>query len=112
MSGRRSHARFVVTPPVEGVVRVPRDVTVQPDGGNDLVVISPVPGVVDDVLIIELSESGAASSFRVQVAGSRPIMVDGVARHRLRLRVIAPGLPGAGRDRAAVLTEAGNAGGE
>jgi hypothetical protein len=102
MSGRRSHARFAVTPPAEGVVRVPRDVLVQTDEGRELVVISPSPGVIDEYLNLELSDAGPGSSLRVQVAGSRPIVVEGAVRHRLRLRLVPPGAdhaPGGRSDR-------------
>lgn len=89
MSGRRSHARFAVTPAAEGVVRVPRDIHVQTNGGSDLVVVSPSPGVLGEHLTLELFEAGPSSIVRVQVVESRPVVVDGVVRHRLRLRIAA-----------------------
>ena len=87
MSGRRSHARFAITPAAEGVVRVPRDVHVQTTAGSDLIVISPSPGVINERLRLELFDTGSCSSLHVQVAESRPIVVDGLVRHRLRLLV-------------------------
>ena len=98
MSGRRSHARFAVNPPAEGVIRVPRDVQIQTTAGSDLVVISSVPGVVDEHLNLELFNNGSCSNLRVQVAESRPIVVDGLVRHRLRLRVetLSQRAPGVG----------------
>ena len=89
MSGRRSHARFAINPAAEGVVRVPRDVQVQTTAGSDLVVISPSPGIIDEHLSLELFDNGSCSRLRVQVAESRPIVVDGTVVHRLRLRVEA-----------------------
>lgn len=105
MSGRRYHARFAVRPSPEGVVRVPRDVMVQTDGGSDVVVISPLPGVIGEVLILELSNGTHGASLRVQVAASGPIVVGSVVRHRLRLRIITPAPPdGSDRDGAAEAT--------
>ena len=89
MSGRRRHTRFSVTPPADGVVRIPRDILVEEGVGKDLVVVSPSPGVVDEVLTLQLFDKGSRASLRVQVAESRPIVVEGLVRHRLRLRVVA-----------------------
>lgn len=88
MSGRRSHARFAVSPAVEGVVRVLRDVMVQQNGDQELTVISREPGVLDECMALEIGESAEGVSMRVAVAESRPLIMDGSVRHRLRLRVI------------------------
>ena len=89
MSGRRSHVRFAVAPAAEGVIRVPQDIHVQTNGGSEVVVVSPSPAVVGEHLTLELFEEGSSSVVHVEVAESRPIVVDGVVRHRLRLRIVA-----------------------
>lgn len=86
MSGRRSHTRFAVNPVVEGIVRVLRDVTVQQNGDGELTVISREPGVLAERMALEFAEPAAA--LRVEVAESRPLIMDGAVRHRLRLRVL------------------------
>jgi hypothetical protein len=89
MSGRRKHARFAIAPPAEGVVRIPRDVIVQGGVGSDLVVVSPSPGTVDELLTLELFDKGSSARLRVKVAESRPMVVEGLVRHQLRLRVVS-----------------------
>jgi len=89
MSGRRSHVRFAVTPAAEGVVRVPRDIHVETTAGGEFIVVSPSPGVIGEDLTLELFEAGSSSIVHVQVAESGPIVMDGVVRHRLRLRIAA-----------------------
>jgi hypothetical protein len=79
--------RFTVTPGAEGVVRIPRDIHVQMNAGGELVVVSPSPGMPGEHLTLEIFEAGSSSIVRVQVAESRPVVVDGLVRHRLRLRI-------------------------
>lgn len=88
MSGRRSHVRFALSPAVEGVVRILRDVTVQQAGAGELTVISREPGVIDERMAIEIADRPAPTALQVEVAESRPLVVDGAVRHRLRLRVV------------------------
>ncbi len=86
MSGRRSYTRFNVTPSSEGVLRILRDVTVQHNQENELLVIGREPGIVGDELTLEISESKATSRTPVRVVESLPILFNGAIRHRLRLR--------------------------
>ena len=96
MSGRRSHARFNITPSSDGVLRVLRDVTVQRAHENELLVIGREAGVVGDQLTIEIAEPDAAIRATVQVIESLPIIINGAVRHRLRLRRVAATRPAAG----------------
>jgi hypothetical protein len=78
---------------------------VQTEDGSDVVVISPLPGVIGELLILELSDGTHDASFRVRVTASRPIVVGNVVRHRLRLRIVTPAPPeGSDRDSAAAAT--------
>jgi hypothetical protein len=90
MSGRRSHARLALSPAAEGVVRILRDVAVQHAGHGEFTVISREPGVLDERMDIEFPDQPSAVAFHVEVAESRPLVVDGSVRHQLRLRVIEP----------------------
>jgi hypothetical protein len=89
MSGRRSHPRFVVASPWEGLVRVLRDVVVTRTGDQELLVLSQAPGVAGEEMTLDLMGGGLAMALRVKVAESRPVVVDGAVRHRLRLEMVA-----------------------
>jgi hypothetical protein len=96
MSGRRSHVRFAVSPGPEGVLRVVRDVAVRCQGAGEMVAVSREPGVLDEQLVLEVPQADGVLAVRVQVAESRPVIVDGSVRHRIRLRIVngvQPGMP-------------------
>ena len=97
MFGRRSHPRFSITTPSEGTLRVLRDVLVQRAAGHELVAISRQAGVVGEILTLELAErtSGPNAATRVRVIESRPMVLDGAVRHRLRLEPVNPPLQAA-----------------
>jgi hypothetical protein len=92
MSGRRSYARFNISPSSEGVLRVLRDVTVQGAQNDEVVVIGREAGVVGDLMTIEVTESPAIVDGHVRVVESLPVIVDGAVRHRLRLRRVPSGV--------------------
>ena len=89
MFGRRSHSRFTITPSSQGSLRVLRDVVVQPSSGPEVIAISREPGIVGEQLSVEVIAQDQSQSHEVQVAESRPIIVDGAVRHRLRLELIS-----------------------
>jgi hypothetical protein len=84
MSGRRSHPRFTVLPPPEGVLRVRRDVTVQSTSPDDMVVVSRDPGVLGEVVSVQ-SVAFEDEGITARVLESHLIVVDGSVRHQLRL---------------------------
>lgn len=86
MFGRRSYARFSLAPSGAGVLRVLRDVIVQDVGRDEWLVVGREPAAVGDAMTLQLTEFDADSSVSVQVLESRPILVDGAIRHRLRLQ--------------------------
>ncbi len=88
MSGRRSYARFALSPSVEGVLRVLRDVVIQRADDHEIVAISREGGVLDETMVIQMADDEAAVPLRVRVVDSRPVVVDGIVRHRLRLRTL------------------------
>lgn len=89
MAGRRSHLRFGVSQPWEGALRILRDAVVQRTEAGELLAVSHTPGVVGEVLSLDLLGGGATLEMKVLVLESRPVIVDGAVRHRLRLDVRA-----------------------
>jgi hypothetical protein len=68
------------------VLRVLHDVIVQDISNDELMVIGRDPAAVGDSLTLEVARIEAGSRIGVQVVESRPILVDGAMRHRLRLK--------------------------
>ena len=89
MSGRRSHPRFAVASPWEGSMRVLKDVVVQRAQPEELLAISHAAGVLGEEMTLDLIGSGQTLALKVQVIESRPVIIDGSVRHRLRLRLVA-----------------------
>jgi hypothetical protein len=83
MSRRRRETRFEVRE-VEGVLRVLRDVVVQRNATNELVAISSEAGLAGEVVTLHLGTDVDVPA-RVRVVESRPVVVNGQLRHRLRL---------------------------
>jgi hypothetical protein len=69
-------------------VRVFRDVLVQPIGRNEWIAISKEAGVEGETLMLgvpDLERCEAPHRFPVRVVESRPVIVDGEMRYRIRL---------------------------
>lgn len=88
MSGRRSHPRFAVAEPWEGTMRVLRDVIVDRQGAHELLAVSQAPGILGEEMSLDLLGGGESLRLRVQVIESRPLVVDGAVRHRVRLALV------------------------
>ena len=88
MSGRRSHPRFVVVTPWDGAMRVLRDVVIHRTDREELQAVSNVPAVAGEEMTLDLMGAGATLGLRVRVIDSRPMMVDGSVRHRIRLALL------------------------
>jgi hypothetical protein len=86
VSGRRNYARFSFEPAGAAVLRVLRDVVVQEICGDELIVLDREPATIGDALTLELAELVDSPCLPVRVTESRPVVVDGVVRHRLRLQ--------------------------
>jgi hypothetical protein len=93
MSGRRSHPRFVVASPWDGAVRVLRDVVIDRTQPDEFLAVSHSPGVLGEEMSLDLIGAGATLALKVQVLDSRPVIIDGSVRHRIRLRVVDAALP-------------------
>lgn len=85
MNGRRSHVRFVLNPSSEGTLCVLRDIVVEGAHGDEIVVVSREAGVIGETMVA-VTEHEASHPMRVEIVESRPIVLDGTVRHRLRLR--------------------------
>jgi hypothetical protein len=91
MSGRRSHPRFAVATPWDGAMRVLRDVVVDRVNREELLVISQAPAIAGEGMSLDLVGAGTTIELRVRVIESRPVIIDGAVRHRIRLNVIPSG---------------------
>lgn len=87
MSGRRSNHRYRVRN-ARGILRVLRDVTVKRGPENEFIAISGEPAALGESFALERIVDGAAVATKVRVIESRPTMVNGSLRHRLRLKPI------------------------
>jgi hypothetical protein len=90
MFGRRSHSRFAVSPRPEGLLRVMSDVTVErtTDRHEEVTAITRESGVVGQSMVVEIPQDTVRLSM--VVVESRPVIVSGAVRHRVRLRRAAP----------------------
>ena len=85
MSGRRSHPRFAVASPWSGTIRVLRDVVVDRTDPRELLAVSHTAAVVGEELSLDLIGGGQNIAIKVRVIESRPVIIDGAVRHRVRL---------------------------
>jgi hypothetical protein len=85
MSGRRSHPRFAVASPWGGAIRILRDVVIDRTERDELLAVSNVAAVVGEMLSLDLIGGGQNVAIKVRVIDSRPVIIDGTVRHRVRL---------------------------
>src|SRR3954468_21682602 len=100
---RRRNERFRLTEPAAGALRVFPDVVVQHDGADEWIGISRQPAVAGETLVLdpvgcaagetlvldlveyEAVEGEVHRRLPVCVVESRPLIVDGDMRHRIRM---------------------------
>ena len=87
MSGRRMNSRLRVEYPWSGTMRLSRQVSIHDATGQGIVVMSATPGVIDEELLLEMVNGEETARLRAKVVESRPVIVDGSVRHRVRLVV-------------------------
>ena len=85
MTGRRSHPRFSIAQPWPGALRLLRDVVVYRTAEDEFLAVSQAAGIVGEEMSLELVATGGTRSLKVRVLESRPVILDGAVRHRLRL---------------------------
>lgn len=89
MSGRRSHPRFCVTNPWSGAIKLLSDVVVNRTQRQELLIISNSAAVIGEELSLDVYGAGEKIVLKVRVLDSRPVIIDGAVRHRVRLSMPA-----------------------
>lgn len=69
-------------------MRVARDVSLNEADDGSLTVFSTMPGIADEELMLEMVSGEGTAHLKVKVVDSRAVVVDGVLRHRVRLRIL------------------------
>jgi hypothetical protein len=78
----------VVAAPWDGALRVLRDVVIDRTSRDELLAVSHAPGVAGEEMSLDLMASGMTLALRVRVIESRPVIIDGTVRHRIRLELV------------------------
>lgn len=82
--GRRRHPRFSVANS-DGVLHVLREVSVRSTSNGELVAVDREPRTANEILTLETFADGTATSTRVRVVASTPVIRNGQVLHELRL---------------------------
>jgi hypothetical protein len=69
-------------------MRVLRDVILHRSGPEELLAVSQTPGLIGEEMTLDVIGGGTSVALRVKVVDSRPLMVDGAVRHRIRLELL------------------------
>ena len=67
------------------MLRVLRDVIVRHNGDEEWIVIGREPAVVGETLILDVDDGDGVQGLTMCVIESRPVVLDGDMRHRIRL---------------------------
>ena len=86
----RSSVSFTIRSggPWEGALRVLRDVVIDRTSRDELLAVSHAPGVAGEDDVVGFDGSGMTLALRVRVIESRPVIIDGAVRHRIRLELV------------------------
>jgi hypothetical protein len=74
-------------------MRVLRDVVVDRTHADEFLAVSHAAGVLGEEMTLDLIGAGSSLALKVQVLDSRPVIIDGSVRHRIRLRLLNAVLP-------------------
>jgi len=99
MSGRRGHQRLTISGSTSGAVRVLRDVVIERMQRQELVTISQTPAAIGEEMFLELFSGNGSVALKVTVLDSRPVVITGSIRHRLRLLMVTAGVLATPSDR-------------
>ncbi len=88
MLNRRKNPRALLPEALEGTLRLMEDVIVESYASSEITVVSGVPARSDQSLAITSVGVAPPAPLEVRVTESTPAIVDGVLKHRLRLRVV------------------------
>ncbi len=88
MLDRRQHPRSALHESLSGTLRLVEDVVLESFGISEITIVSTVPARPDQHLAIAPFGGAPISTLNVVVTDSTPAVVDGVLRHRVRLRIV------------------------
>jgi len=88
MLDRRKHRRVLLGEALEGTLRLTEDVVVESYASSEITVVSGVPARSDQCFAIAPVGAAPSTPLDVRVTESTPAVIDGVLRHRLRLRIV------------------------
>lgn len=71
-------------------MRVLRDVIIDQTSADELLAVSQAPGVLGEDMVLDLFGGGVGMRLAVRVLESRPVIIEGAVRHRLRLAIVRP----------------------
>lgn len=80
--------RFRVVATWNGAIRTVREVSVEQHGSGEVVAVSTTPAAIDEELALDVTSGAGTAGYRVKVLDSRPVVIDGALRHRLRLQLL------------------------
>ena len=91
MPDRRRDKRYRLTEPANGTVRTFADVVVQQSARDEWIALSREAVAIGETLVLDVVPADAddgeiGQRFPVYVIDSRPVIVDGVLRYRIRLQ--------------------------
>jgi hypothetical protein len=72
-------------------MRVLRDVLIQRSDSGELQAVSQQSAIAGEEMTLDLVGGGDTIGLRVKVIDSRPVMVNGAVRHRIRLTLLDGG---------------------
>ena len=79
-------------------MRVLRDVVISRADSEAVHAVSQVPAVVGEEMTLDVMGAGAVMAMRVKVIESKPLMVQGVVRHQVKLAMVGTGADGQPRE--------------
>ena len=79
-------------------MRVLRDVIISRADSDAVHAVSQVPAVVGEEMTLDVMGAGAVMAMRVKVIESKPLMVQGVVRHQVKLAMVGAGAEETPRD--------------
>jgi hypothetical protein len=87
MRRRRRDPRYLLASPWEGTFRIPGEVVIErrDEERDELWVLSGVPAHREELLTLDVA---GPKTLTVRVVESRPVLIDGGVRHRLRLAIV------------------------
>ena len=91
MSGRRSHARVIVSPSSHGAIRVFADAEIEGLGHQQISLITHDPAASSERMLLELPGADGDVMVPAQVVESRPIIVGSSVKHSVRVRLLDVG---------------------